>query len=112
MPLINVFAQPGVFDIQYGNETLVLVALRRSLEVKFSGKSLVIPELKQMTISEKRLRDQAPAIKKLYIQNCLKNFLILLLNNPINGLKQIKMMIKSSLMIFARKSIRKSAIEV
>ncbi len=74
LPLINVFAQPGVFDIQYGNETLVLVALRRSLEVKFSGKSLVIPELKQMTISEKRLRDQAPAIKKLLYSKLLKEF--------------------------------------
>ncbi|MBI4994438.1 FecR domain-containing protein [Candidatus Peregrinibacteria bacterium] len=73
-PSLAIEAEPGVFDIQYGNELVVLVALRRSLEVVFLGSRLLIPELRQMTISEKKLRQQADLISKLTYSKLLKEF--------------------------------------
>lgn len=73
-PQVELIAEPGIFDIQYGGGRLIVESFRRSMEVNFLGKSLVVPEGRMMTIEEAKLNSNADTISKLYYSKLIKEF--------------------------------------
>ncbi len=71
---ITAVLKPGIFDIRYDGSKVYLAAFRRSLEIEFLGKKLVLPEGRFMEISEKRLVSEADTIKRLHYSKLYKEF--------------------------------------
>lgn len=64
-PFVMTIAKPGVFDMHYGESTLILLALRHSMRISIFGNFLVLPEGRQIVISEEKLARAKDTIAKL-----------------------------------------------
>lgn len=73
-PVLKILAAPGIFDIFYSDSNLTLRAIRRNLEISFLGNRLVLPENRQMTISESKIKNAEATIAKLRYSKLLKEF--------------------------------------
>ncbi|PIQ77785.1 hypothetical protein COV82_02860 [Candidatus Peregrinibacteria bacterium CG11_big_fil_rev_8_21_14_0_20_46_8] len=66
--------EPGVFDIQYEKGVIIAVAMRRSLTATIAGRKIILPERRQIVISESKVARQAKTISQLRYSKLLKEY--------------------------------------
>lgn len=72
--VVQLSAEPGIFDIKYHNGTLDVTAFRRSIQVSFLGNRLIVPEARQISIAEAKIKNASETISKLRYSKLLKEF--------------------------------------
>lgn len=71
---LHVTIEPGVYDIGYSEGKLVAQAYRHDLFVELLGRTLIIPEGRMMSLSEKKIIQLGSDLAKLHYSKLLKEF--------------------------------------
>lgn len=81
---VKVEAPIGIFDIEYDNSNLTLKSIRHAISPEFLGNRLIIPEGREMTVSESKVSAAGETIAKLRYSKLFKEFPFNNLSEPDN----------------------------
>ncbi|MEK9132760.1 MAG: hypothetical protein AAB606_03590, partial [Patescibacteria group bacterium] len=72
--VIKIANDPGIFDVKYFDDSLGIRAVRHGVEVSFLKNALILPESREMEISEAKIKSIGETISKLRYAKLSKEF--------------------------------------
>lgn len=72
--VVRMRADPGVFSFQYDGTELTVKSFRRTLEVEIAGNALIVPEGRELSISETKVKSSWDTFAKLRYSKLAKEF--------------------------------------
>ncbi|MFA6521429.1 MAG: hypothetical protein WCT53_03535 [Candidatus Gracilibacteria bacterium] len=72
--LVKISTEPGVFAFKYDGTELSAKSVRHTLEVEIAGNKLVVPEGRELSVSEEKVKTSFETISKLRYSKLAKEF--------------------------------------